>query len=113
LEYFVRLHEWEKSFTMWFELMKSWLMSLGVRESDLIFREIAQGERAHYSERTVDIEYNYPFGQKELYGLAYRTDYDLKQHAKFSGADLTYLDQETGSHPMWSSHRWDWKGQYW
>jgi len=100
LEYFVKPKEWEKAFAMWLELMKSWIKSLGVKDNQLNWHEIPEGERAHYSKRTVDIEYQYPFGLKELYGLAYRTDYDLKQHAKHSGADLTYQDAETGEKLM-------------
>ncbi|MDZ4229593.1 MAG: glycine--tRNA ligase, partial [Candidatus Veblenbacteria bacterium] len=96
LEYFVQPTAWEKAFEMWLGVMKSWLKSLGVADNSLYFHEIPEGERAHYSKRTVDIEYHYPFGLKELYGLAYRTDYDLAQHAKHSGADLTYQDPETG-----------------
>lgn len=95
LEYFVNPKDWEKSFEMWLEGMKTWLKSLGVKDKELHFHEIPEGERAHYSKRTVDIEYHYPFGLKELYGLAYRTDYDLAQHAKYSGADLTYQDLES------------------
>lgn len=95
LEYFVKPSEWQQSFEMWLNTMKSWLTSLGVKEKDLVFHEIEEGERAHYSKRTIDIEYNYPFGLKELYGLAYRTDYDLTQHANYSKADLTYTDLET------------------
>lgn len=95
LEYFVKAGDWEKSFDMWLASMKEWLTSLGVRADKLVFRDIAEGERAHYSKRTVDIEYQYPFGQKELYGLAYRTDYDLAQHAKHSGVDLSYTDPES------------------
>ena len=51
---------------------------------------------AHYSKRTIDFEYEYPFGQKELYGLAYRTDFDLKNHGKESGVELSYMDDTTG-----------------
>ena len=58
--------------------------------------EISKEDRAHYSKRTVDFEYNYPFGQKELYGLAYRTDFDLKNHEKNSGQSLKYRDSGTG-----------------
>jgi glycyl-tRNA synthetase len=57
--------------------------------------EIPEQDRAHYSKRTVDFEFEYPFGQKELYGLAYRTDYDLRKHAATSGVDLSYYDEET------------------
>jgi glycyl-tRNA synthetase len=95
LEYFVKPGAWEQAFDMWLSIMKSWLASLGVNEKHLVFHEIPDGERAHYSKRTVDIEYYYPFGLKELYGLAYRTDYDLQCHAKASGVDLSYTDPET------------------
>ncbi len=54
-----------------------------------------ESERAHYSKRTLDFEFEFPFGRKELYGLAYRTDYDLSSHAKATGADLSYTDEET------------------
>jgi len=96
LEYFVKPADWAAAFAMWLETMKSWLKSLGIKEENLFFHEIEEGERAHYSKRTVDIEFKYPFGLKELYGLAYRTDYDLTQHDKFSGVDLTYQDPVTG-----------------
>lgn len=94
-EYFVHESEWEKWFEYWLEEMKAWLDFCGVKREQLVFHEIEDGERAHYSKRTVDIEYHYPFGQKELYGLAYRTDYDLKRHMEMSGADLRYTDPKT------------------
>ncbi|MDP3947742.1 MAG: glycine--tRNA ligase, partial [bacterium] len=95
IEYFVRSEEWEKWFAHWLSEMKRWLTDLGVAETRLHFVDIPEGERAHYSKRTVDIEYDYPFGQKELYGLAYRTDFDLKNHMKASGEDLRYTDPDT------------------
>ncbi len=95
LEYFVYPKVWEATFEAWLTHMKAWLKSLGVRDGQLVFHEIPDGERAHYSKRTVDVEYQYPFGLKELYGLAYRTDFDLTTHAKFSGADLSYTDPVT------------------
>lgn len=94
-EYFVHESEWEKWFEYWLEEMKQWLNFCGVKREHLVFHEIEDGERAHYSKRTVDIEYLYPFGQKELYGLAYRTDYDLARHMEASGADLRYSDPKT------------------
>ncbi len=95
-EYFVRPDEWEKWFEYWLGEMKLWLKDLGVRDEKLVYHEIEDGERAHYSKRTIDIEYHYPFGQKELYGLAYRTDFDLARHASASGQDLQYKDAVTG-----------------
>lgn len=92
VEYFVHPHEWEKYFTDWLELMKDWCKFLGIKDENLHLKEIEGNDRAFYSQRTVDFEYDYPFGRKELYGLAYRTDYDLKQHQKFSGQNLEYTD---------------------
>lgn len=69
---------------------------MGVRAGRIHETDIPDGERAHYSKRTIDIEYDYPFGRKELYGLAYRTDFDLKNHMEKSGNDLRYTDPETG-----------------
>ena len=94
-EYFVHPKEWEKHFEYWLGEMKSWLDFLGVRKEKLYFHEIADGERAHYSKRTVDIEYEYPFGRKELYGIAYRTDFDIKRHMERSKTDLSYTDPAT------------------
>ncbi len=95
-EYFVREAEGKQWFDYWLGEMKQWLAHCGVREKNLHFHEIEDGERAHYSQRTIDIEYAYPFGRKELYGLAYRADFDLKNHAEKSGADMRYADPETG-----------------
>lgn len=94
-EYFIHPTEWEKHFEFWLGEMKSWLKFLGVDEEHLFYHEIEDGERAHYSKRTIDIEYHYPFGLKELYGLAYRTDFDLKRHMEASGKDLRYTDPMT------------------
>lgn len=90
IEYFIRGEEWEKWFEYWLEQMKDWLKEIGINKN-LEYAEIPDGERAHYSKRTIDIEYKYPFGQKELYGLAYRTDFDLKNHFK----KPPYRDSET------------------
>ncbi len=95
-EYFVKPKEWEKYFELWLGEMKKWMSSLGLKEENLHFREVAEGERAHYSKRTVDIEYNFPFGVKEIQAIAYRSDFDLKNHAEKSGADMSYADPKTG-----------------
>ncbi len=100
IEYFIAEpktdKEWQKVFEMWRKEMISWMKELGLDIKNNIHElDVPDGERAHYSKKTIDFEYKFPFGQKELYGLAYRTDYDLRQHSKFSGADLTYTD-ETG-----------------
>ncbi len=96
VEYFINPKNWEKHFAEWLEMMKKWCAFLGLKDNDLVFHEIPDSERAFYSKRTIDIEYKYPFGVKELYGLAYRTDYDLSRHQQSSGEDLSYLDAETG-----------------
>ncbi|MBI4085515.1 MAG: glycine--tRNA ligase [Candidatus Liptonbacteria bacterium] len=92
-EYFIEEKDWEKWFEYWRGEMKKWLTEdLGVNYKKVHEVEIPDGERAHYSKRTIDFEYEYPFGQKELYGLAYRTDFDLKNHFK----EAPYRDPETG-----------------
>ncbi len=94
-EYFIRPEEWEKWFEYWRKEMNEWLSDLGANPAHIHETEIGDGDRAHYSKRTIDFEYDYPFGRKELYGLAYRTDFDLANHAKSSGQDLQYMDPET------------------
>ncbi len=67
---------------------------IGIKPENLRVREHDDQERSFYSKKTVDLEYDFPFGTKELYGLAYRTNYDLSQHQKFSGVDLTYQKED-------------------
>ena len=69
---------------------------IGIKEDNLRWREHSDEERSFYSKRTEDLEYKYPFGFKELWGLAYRTDYDLASHEKGSGKDLKVVDSQTG-----------------
>ena len=96
IEYFVKPDDSERAFEEWLKEMKSWTEDvLKIDPKHLVYKEISAEERAFYSKRTVDIEYLYPFGQKELYGLANRTDYDLSRHQEFSGEDLRWLDPET------------------
>ncbi|MDO8598576.1 MAG: glycine--tRNA ligase, partial [bacterium] len=95
IEYFVRPDDGPRAFEEWLVFMREWLRVCGIREDHCVFHEIPDGERAHYSSRTIDIEYQYPFGTKELYGLANRTNYDLKRHAETSKQEFTYFDQET------------------
>lgn len=96
-EYFIKEGEWEKQFEYWRKEMHRWLTDdLGISESHLHDHDLSKDELAHYSKRTIDIEYDYPFGRKELYGLAYRTDFDLKNHMEKSGQDMNYTDPETG-----------------
>jgi len=95
-EYFIHEKDWEKLFEMWLEEIKKYHAELGLKAEDFFWHEIPDGERAHYSKRTIDIEYKFPFGTKELHAIAYRTDYDLSAHQKASGKDMAYTDPETG-----------------
>lgn len=95
-EYFIHSKDWEKVFEMWLGEMKKWFEFLGIKEEELYYHEIPDGERAHYSKRTVDVKYKFPFGTEELNAIAYRTDYDLKNHMEKSGTDMTYSDLESG-----------------
>jgi glycyl-tRNA synthetase len=95
LEYFVQEKDWEKYFELWREEMWKWIDLVGIKRDMVHELEVGQEDRAHYSKRTIDFEFDYPFGRKELYGLAYRTDYDLKKHSEGSGVDLTYFDEES------------------
>ena len=90
LEYFVRPEEWEKYFEYWKDEMLAWMEEIGIDMNKVHELEVPETDRAHYSKRTIDFEFDYPFGRKELFGLAYRTDFDLKSHG------LAYLDEETG-----------------
>ncbi len=95
-EYFINPKErWEETFEYWRNEMWNWALSLGIKEENLRWREHEEFERSHYSKRTMDIEYKYPFGFKEMFGIAYRTDFDLKNHSKNSGKDLDYADPYT------------------
>jgi len=94
-EYFIHEKEWQKTFDYWLAEQKAWLLEMGVSKKNVRVREHTKEELSHYSKRTVDIEYNTPFGWKEMFGLAYRTDFDLKIHSKNSGEDLSYVDPDT------------------
>ncbi len=93
VEYFVRPDSWKEAFEMLKNEMSAFIRSIGIDKDKVSELEIAEADRAHYSKRTIDFEFEFPFGKKELYGLAYRTDYDLSNHSKASGVDLSYLDE--------------------
>lgn len=96
IEYFINPKAWEDSFDSWVKSIREFLESIGIDLEDVHELDVPEEERAHYSKRTIDFEYKFPFGTKELIGLAYRTDYDLANHAKHSGAELRYLDPHSG-----------------
>ncbi len=100
IEYFVRPESVEKgadekAFDEWFVAWKKFYLDLGISSEKLRDREHKKESLAHYSKKTVDIEYEFPFGWGELAGVANRTDYDLKRHEEFSHKDLHYFDEET------------------
>lgn len=84
--------EW---FNYWKEFCKKWLIDLGMKEKNIRLRDHSKKELSHYSNATSDIEYEFPFGWGELWGIADRTDFDLKKHQEFSGRSLDYFDSET------------------
>ncbi len=89
--------DWQKLLKDWQADMWSFVtQTLGVQEEHLRWRQHTDKERSHYSKDTYDLDYQFAFGWKELWGIAYRTDYDLKQHMQFSGKNLEYTDPNTG-----------------
>ncbi|MCB9418447.1 MAG: glycine--tRNA ligase [Ardenticatenaceae bacterium] len=99
IEYFFdpRETDWRDLFAQWQAAMWSFVVDkLGVNPDNLRWRQHTDKERSHYSEDTYDLDYNFPFGFKELWGIAYRTDYDLRQHIEHSGKKLEYLNQTSG-----------------
>ena len=95
IEYFVKPGEDEKWYEKWVEERFNWYVGLGIRKENLQKRQHEKTELAHYAKACTDIEYKFPFGWSELEGIANRTDFDLKQHARLSGQNLEYFDEET------------------
>ena len=95
IEYFVKPTEWKQTFESFVKEIHAFTDDIGLDKSHVHELEIADGDRAHYSERTIDFEFDFPFGKKELYGLAYRTNFDLKAHSEASKVDLSYFDEES------------------
>lgn len=95
-EYFIHQKDWQKQFDYWKAEIEKFALSLGISKEKIRWRPHTRDELSHYSKRTEDLEYQFPFGFKELYALAYRTDFDLKNHMEKSGVDLRYTDPQTG-----------------
>ncbi len=95
IEYFIDPKTWEDKFSELQKEFKSFMLDIGLDENKIHEVEIGDGDRAHYSKRTIDFEYDFPMGQKELAGLAYRGDFDLKSHQEYSKVNLEYLDEES------------------
>jgi glycyl-tRNA synthetase len=96
IEYFVNPTDADKALGEWIDYRFNWYTNLGVKKENLRKRPHAKTELAHYAKACTDIEYNFPFGWSELEGIANRTDFDLKQHAEYSGRDLRYFDDAKG-----------------
>jgi len=96
LEFFCKPGEDMEWFNYWRKYCMDWLLEFGLKKENLRFRDHKKEELSHYSTATTDIEYNFPFGWGELWGIANRTDFDLRQHMEHSGVDLSYMDPVTG-----------------
>jgi glycyl-tRNA synthetase len=95
IEYLIKPETWKEIFEHFRTEMLDWIKEIGLKQENVYEHEIPDEDRAFYSKRTIDFEFDFPFGRNELYGLAYRTDYDLSRHSKSSGIDLIYVDEET------------------
>ena len=96
IEYFVDANNWEESFEMWRSLVWQWVEALGLNKDKVHELEVPEQDRAHYSKRTIDFEYDFPIGREELLGLAYRTDFDLKNIERVSGKKMEYRPKGGG-----------------
>lgn len=94
-EYFIKEEYWSETFKKFSDEMWQFALKLGIDEKKLRWREHEETERSHYSKKTADIEYQYPYGFKEMFGIAYRTNFDLTNHANNSGKDLSFVDPKT------------------
>jgi len=98
VEYFVKPGDDKQWFDYWVEERFNWYIALGIKKENLRLRQHSKEDLAHYAKDCYDIEYLFPMGWAELEGIANRGDYDLTQHAKFSGKDLSFHDNESGQH---------------
>lgn len=97
IEYFISPDMWEERFEHWIEQCKRWFTALGLPEGSVHELEVPEEDRAHYSKRTVDFEFDYPIGREELMGLAYRTDFDLGNIQRVSGKSMEYTIKGTNT----------------
>ena len=95
LEFFCKPGEDDEWFSYWRDFCKDWLLNLNISQDNITLRDHDKEELSHYSKATTDIEYKFPFGWGELWGIANRTDFDLKKHMEVSGSDLQYQDPVT------------------
>lgn len=97
IEYFVDPAKWEESFEHWRQQVWKWTQALGLPDENVHELEVPENDRAHYSKRTIDFEYDFPIGKEELLGLAYRTDFDLANIARESGKNMEYTIKGTNT----------------
>ena len=95
IEYFVKPEDWQKYFEYYKESILEWMEDIGLDMAKVHELEVAPADLAFYSKRTIDFEFDFPFGKSELYGLAYRTNYDLSKHGEGSSVELSYQDEES------------------
>lgn len=96
IEYFIDPSEWEKEYEQWIKHIYGFLALVGLTKDLIHELEVPAADRAHYSKRTIDFEFDYPFGKCELLGLAYRTDFDLKNIEKATGKNMEYRPKNGG-----------------
>ena len=96
MQYFTKPADAPQQFDDWLATRRRWYSDLGIPDELLRFREHAENERAHYAAKAIDVEFQFPFGWKELEGIHNRTDFDLRRHMEYSGKDLRYFDEPTG-----------------
>lgn len=97
IEYFINPEGWEAEFEKWVALCKEWFAALGLPEGKIHELEVPEDDRAHYSKRTIDFEFDFPIGREELMGLAYRTDFDLSNIQRVSGKSMEYTVKGTNN----------------
>jgi len=97
IEYFVNPADWEVEFEKWIGLVHQWTNALGLPEENVHELEVEGDDRAHYSKRTIDFEFDFPIGREELLGLAYRTDFDLMNIQKNAGKGMDYTVKGTNT----------------
>lgn len=95
IEYFVDPKHWEEAFELWRKAVWEWCEALGLPKEKVHELEVPEGDRAHYSKRTIDFEFDFPIGREELLGLAYRTDFDLGNIQRVSGKSMEYTVKGT------------------
>jgi glycyl-tRNA synthetase len=97
IEYFVEEAKWGEAFELWRNNVWAWTEALGLPKASVHELEVKEEDRAHYSKRTIDFEFDFPIGREELLGLAYRTDFDLKNIERVSGKSMEYRPKEPGA----------------